>query len=235
MEQGDRWSRAEFVERYLRAAEVIVVERERMVGMLRSLFVHLTGGRGRILDLGCGDGFLAGELLKVGDVSAVLVDGSGEMLSRARERLSGFRDVRYIRAEFHELGRLRLPDFDFIVSSLALHHLEKGEKRELLARLRSLLRRGGVFVNIDLVRAPSAELQEWYTAQWRGWIEERRRELGVVEDYDDLVGRCLEAEHFSRINTLEEELMLLKAAGFEVVDCFYRWGMFAMYGGATER
>ncbi len=236
-EGSDRWSSPGFVERYLSAAEVIVVDRHKMVRILRSLYMHRMAGRsGRILDLGCGDGFLTRELLMADPgASAILVDGSGEMLRRAERRLSGFK-VHFIRAGFDELVHMELPECDFAVSSLALHHLTEDEKMELLSYLHSLLAGGGgLFVNIDLVRAPSAELKEWYLNMWRKWIEERSQLAGVDESFDDLVERCIQDEHYSRLCTLEKELQLLKSAGFSVVDCFYKNGMFAMYGGATER
>jgi tRNA (cmo5U34)-methyltransferase len=235
-QHSNRWTRASFVERYLRAAEVIVVERRRMARLLRSLYMRCTERRGRILDLGCGDGFLTHELLRADpSARATLVDASEEMLRRARERLAGFEGTTFIRASFDELQKLELPRFNFAVSSMALHHLTKSEKKGLLRHLRSLIRAGGYFVNIDLVRAPSEELQEWYLTLWREWIDERRKSMGVKESYADLVERCLAEEHFSRLNTLEEELQLLKEAGFSGVDCFFKHGMFAMYGGVTER
>ena len=232
----ERWSTRSFVERYLAAREVIVVELGRMTELLRSLYrQHMQSRSGRIIDLGCGDGFLTWELLKADPgASATLVDSSGEMLRRARERLAGF-NVRFIRCRFEELVDMELPRADLAVSSLALHHLTRGEKMELLRYLHSLLRGGGLFVNIDLVKAPSEELREWYLSLWREWIEERRQLLGVKEEYQELVERCLAEEHYTRLGTLEEELRLLRSAGFAGVDCFYKHGMFAMYGGGTER
>jgi ubiquinone/menaquinone biosynthesis C-methylase UbiE len=95
------WADTEFSDRFLETADLKVVERRRMLALARSFYIHFFGTSGgtRVLDLGCGDGILTFELLKTGGVAeATLVDGSEEMLAKAHERLSGFRNVRYIRS-----------------------------------------------------------------------------------------------------------------------------------------
>jgi cyclopropane fatty-acyl-phospholipid synthase-like methyltransferase len=54
-------------------------------------------------------------------------------------------------AEYTSLRRRLVPDFDAIVSALAIHHLEDAEKRSLFARIHERLRPGGVFVNAEQV------------------------------------------------------------------------------------
>jgi SAM-dependent methyltransferase len=97
----------------------------------------------RVLDLGCGAGHYAAELLDRGAAEVVGVEGSETLLSAARARLGD-------RAELHqhdlEQPLTFLPDesFDLAVMALVYHHIDARE--QLLAELRRLLRPGGLLL-----------------------------------------------------------------------------------------
>ena len=100
------WAKAEFGQRFIEEAEISVVERRRMLEILKSFFRRHrkeTGGN-TVLDLGCGDGILTHELLAVDPwLSATLVDGSAAMLERAKNRLEGSEKISYVQASFQEM------------------------------------------------------------------------------------------------------------------------------------
>ncbi|NOZ77424.1 MAG: methyltransferase domain-containing protein, partial [Euryarchaeota archaeon] len=224
-----RWAEGEFVRQYLEKADIQIPQRRRMLDILKSFYRHFLegGGETRLLDLGCGDGFLAHELLKLDpSIRATLVDASGQMLERARERLAGFGDVRFVKAAFGELGvsSFEPSEFRLVVSSLAIHHLPMEEKKTLFRCIYSWLEAGGYFVNIDVLLAPVQVLDDWYMELWREWIRERRPEGG----YEEVIGYHREEEHRRNLDTLEDQLAALKEAGFRDVDCFYKYGVFAV-------
>jgi SAM-dependent methyltransferase len=91
----------------------------------------------RILDVGCGAGHYAAELVARG-AQVVGIDGSSTMLEHARTRVA---------AEFrqHDLEQpfSFAPDasFDGVICALVLHHITN--RRQLLAELHRVLRPGG--------------------------------------------------------------------------------------------
>ncbi|MFD9389896.1 class I SAM-dependent methyltransferase [Streptomyces sp. NPDC060000] len=97
----------------------------------------------RVLDLGCGAGHYAAELLERGAATVVGVDGSESLLRAARERLGD-------RAELHRhdleepLAFLADGAFDLAVLALVYHHVEGRER--LLAEIRRVLRPGGALL-----------------------------------------------------------------------------------------
>jgi SAM-dependent methyltransferase len=97
----------------------------------------------RVLDLGCGAGHYAAELLDRGAAEVVGVEGSDTLLSAARARLGD-------RAELHQhdleqpLTFLHDESFDLAVMALVYHHIDARE--QLLAELRRLLRPGGLLL-----------------------------------------------------------------------------------------
>jgi len=84
-----------------------VPERDRQIQTIVALLSYIEGS-GAVLELCCGEGLLAGALLDgLPAISLYGLDGSAEMLQRARERLARFGD------------RFQSDEFD-----LVLHHQE---------------------------------------------------------------------------------------------------------------
>ncbi len=231
-----RWSEKDFVYEYLEKADIQVVERRRLLEILKSFYKHLLGNKkqNRVLDLGCGDGILTYELLKIDDsISATLIDGSKDMLNKAEERLVGFKNIHFIRASFQELLHtdICIPNFDIIVSSLAIHHLTMSEKKSLFNYIYCHLDNGGYFVNIDVVLSPTEVLERWYLKLWKEWMIEKQTALKLEEDCEDIICNYKESNHYNKIDTLTDQLNALREIGFKAVDCFYKYGIFSMYGG----
>ena len=56
-------------------------------------------------------------------------------------------------------------------------------------------------------------------------------DIFINEKFEIMRAGYLEAEHYARIDTLQDQMDEMKQAGFKEVECFYKQGMFAMYGG----
>jgi cyclopropane fatty-acyl-phospholipid synthase-like methyltransferase len=126
------------------------------------------------------------------------------MLEHAAER---FASNSAVQLEVYDLSRplTELPagagPFDVVVSGLAIHHLQHERKRALFGEIHALLAPGGVFANLDLVTSASPRLHERF-----------RCAIGRVQEdpEDNLAGLC-------------EQLGWLRDAGFEDVDCHFKW------------
>jgi tRNA (cmo5U34)-methyltransferase len=231
-----QWAKAEFAREYRDSADVYVVERRRLIDILKSFYGHFVGNKpdSKVLDLGCGDGIVTYELLKTDNsIKATLIDGSEDMLNKAKERLRDFRNLTFIRASFQEIlnKNISLQQYDFIASSLAIHHLTMEEKTALFKTIYSHLNTDGCFLNIDVVLAPSDALEQWYLSLWKLWIEERKSSLGIKgSHYDDIIKRYKDNTD-NKPDTLALQLNALQTIGFKDIDCFYKYGIFTVYGG----
>jgi tRNA (cmo5U34)-methyltransferase len=231
-----QWAKPEFAQEYRDSADVYIVERKRMLEILKSFYKHFIGNRpsSYILDLGCGDGIVTYELLKNNNsIEATLIDGSEDMLSKAKDRLKDFRNVHFIRASFQEILKTgsTLQRYDFIVSSLAIHHLTMEEKTALFRTVYSHLNFDGYFLNVDVILAPSDALEQWYLLLWKQWIDERRSFLRLEGDQYDNIIRRYKDNTDNKPDTLGTQLKALQSIGFKNVDCFYKYGIFTIYGG----
>jgi len=234
--EKSQWADPDFAREYRENADIYIMERGRLLGILGSFYKHFIAPRPRIrvLDLGCGDGIISHELLKIdASIGATLVDPSQDMLNKAGERLKDFKGIHFIKASFQDLLEKDLitKGFDFIVSSLAIHHLSMEDKIELFRRIYSYLNTEGFFVNIDVVLAPIEPLEQWYLSLWKAWILERKAALGIEGGYYEDVIRRYKNNQDNRPDTLVSQLMALESVGFKGVDCFYKHGIFVMFGG----
>ncbi len=234
--EKSNWARADFSRGYRDNADIFIVDRRRMLSILQSFYLHFVAdGTGKnVLDLGCGDGIVTSAIAGVdGSISATLVDGSEDMLKKARERRSGLCRTRYVHSSFQEmLARDTVRGkFDFIASSLAIHHLSMDEKIALFKKIYRLLKPGGHLVNIDVVLAPSGLLEQWYLSLWKDWIAEKTWDHGIAGGtFKGIIRQYKEAEE-NKPDTLKDQLEALRTIGFQDVDCYYQYGIFTMFGG----
>lgn len=233
--ENSRWSDGDFAQDYRTQANGYLPERRRMIEIAQSLYRHLASGRQepRILDLGCGDGLMVQELFKAdGPIDATLVDGSQDMLKAAGRRLAGLEKKKLIHASFQELLRQDplKGSFCFVMSSLAIHHLVMAEKEALFQYIYRHLDPGGFFLNMDVVLSPTDDLEEWYLNLWREWIDahaavsQKTSLIAVPQMYKDNPDNIPDP--------LLPQLRALERIGFKNVDCYYKYGIFAMFGGS---
>jgi tRNA (cmo5U34)-methyltransferase len=231
-----QWANPDFAEKYRDTADIIIVERKRLLSIMQSFYMHFMIHKPErvVLDLGCGDGIIVHELLKLDNLlKATLLDGSDDMLTKARERLKGYNNCHFMCASFQDIinKSVRLDNYDFIISSMATHHLTMDEKTALFKTIYSCLNPGGYFLNTDVILSPSESLEQWYLQLWREWINEREAILKInSKEYDDIIKRYKDNTD-NKPDFLSAQLESLKFIGFREVECHYKYGIFTMFGG----
>jgi tRNA (cmo5U34)-methyltransferase len=220
---------------YLSTADVIIVERRRTMKLLADIFRYHFGDKTglRVLDLGGGDGVITEYLRERYPTNTfTLLDGSADMLEKARRRLAG-KDIIFIQQTFEAYLDAPPEDqaYDFVFSSNAVHHLDFLDKSRLYAKLFRELAFGGAFVNIDVVKAASERSERWQFAMWEDWMNERLAQAGGEVGAHDGLPEVAKAKPENKPSGLFEQMELLRQIGFRDVDCFYKYGVFAMFGG----
>jgi tRNA (uracil-5-)-methyltransferase TRM9 len=187
--------------------------------VLRDLPLHVD-----VLDLGCGNGGLARELVRQGYTGIYTgLDFSVGLLSVARQGLP--ENYTFLQADLSSLGwdeDLQGRSFSFVLAFAVLHHLPgRALRRGLLSTIRAHLPGGGRLIHSEwqFMNSPRlrARLQPWDTI---------RLAVDQVEEGDYLLdwragGSGLRyAHHFSEAE-LEE---LAHDSGFRVLNTFYSDG-----------
>ena len=105
------------------------------------------------------------------------------------------------------------------------------EKKAIFRSIYSHLDTDGYFLNIDAVLAPAKALERWYLLLWKEWIDERKTFLKIEGNYfEEIIQRYKDLVE-NKPDTLDAQIGALKFIGFKDVDCFYKYGIFTMYGG----
>ncbi|HEY9746836.1 MAG TPA: class I SAM-dependent methyltransferase, partial [Oculatellaceae cyanobacterium] len=121
-----------------------------------------------ILELGCGSGNLSLMVAHLfSNARLTLVDLSGEMLAQAKAKLAAHAN----RITFHQANFLeaQLPEgqYDYAISSFALHHLLDPEKRIVYPLLYRWLKPGGILRIADgTAILPEKEGGEYLIPTW---------------------------------------------------------------------
>jgi ubiquinone/menaquinone biosynthesis C-methylase UbiE len=110
------------------------------------LLRHVPVGCNHALEIGCGLGSFA-RLVARRARQVTAIDLSPQMIKFARERSTAYANLQFVPGDFLKLD-LPAEAYDCIVTVATLHHLPSAE---VLARMKSLLRAGGVLVIHDLL------------------------------------------------------------------------------------
>ena len=209
-DMSNEWIKPEHVEEYLRLADTIPHRAEGEAVVLELLPHEIE----RVLDLGTGDGRLLSIVLTACKVrGAVGLDMSPKMLELARARFAGTK-VKIIEHDF-AAPLPGLEEFDVVVSSFAIHHVDDGRKHALYAEVFERLRPGGTFCNLEHVASPTEDLHREFLAL-----------LDTSPEEEDPSNQLLD---------VETQLGWLRDIGFEDVDCYWKWRELALLAGRRPR
>ena len=167
----------------------------------------------RVLDLGAGTGLLSYFWYRqFQDTEYVLVDIAEEMLGVAKERFKGLSSVSYRAMDYTK--ELPEEEFNLIISALSIHHLEHSDKQALFKRIYEKLPSGALFINYDQFCAETPMINDMIGACW----EDQMLHSGLSEK-DIALWR--ERKKLDRECSVNEEIEMLKSAGFEIAESVY--------------
>lgn len=208
---------------------------------IRTLAELLPAGENdcHVLELCCGEGLLAEAVLeKYPGCRVTGLDGSPGMLDRARQRLARFGE-RFTARPFDladtawrsPLGKVRA-----VVSSLAIHHLDRTQKELLFQDVFRLVEPGGAFIIADLVQPEHPLGVELAAREWDAAVRQRALEIDGDERAFEFFERAgwnffRHPDPLDQPSPLLAQLHWLKQAGFQNVDVYWMRAGHAIFGG----
>jgi len=237
LESPPAWSEANS-QQFIDYGRYFVPAREQQIELLCNL-VPPTGGTLQLLELCCGEGLLAEALLeRFPQARLTGYDGSPKMLERAARRLERFED-RFSARQF-DLAltdwRESTAQYQAVLSSLAIHHLDAAAKQALYSDVWQMLLPGGAFLIADLVLPLGEQALGVAAAEWDAAVRERALELdGTLEAYEFFTR---EGWNYFRYpdpmdmpSPLSDHLRWLEAAGYQELNEFWTHAGHAIWGG----
>jgi cyclopropane fatty-acyl-phospholipid synthase-like methyltransferase len=239
MQQRDHhdWTSEAYVDAWVTRQQAVDRARTERFQLMCDLLPVAADAAVTILDVGAGYGPVSKFLLdQFPNAVCIAQDGSAPMLQHAQQRMASY-GTRFITVQSDLFDPHWLPaqygPFDAVVSALCLHNLRDFQRiRAIYGDIGTHLTPGGIFLNLDLVNAPSAALLQRY-----GQVAEARRQREATSrDHPDAP---VQGSHQHPAHTpghafpanLDEHLAALRMAGFAEVDCFWKDLRHALYGG----
>ena len=187
--------------------------------MLWALMDYLPAGRsfGSVLELGCGTGNLSVAIHDAfPQASLRVVDVSQDSLDVCQSRLDACDGLVCDRKDFGAVEYSQ-GSFDLVVSSIAIHHLDSRGKQSLFRRIHEWLTEDGVLCFADQCAGATEELNARHMKNWK--------QLSVNagssdSEWEMWMQHQAEYDHH---DTLTDQLDWLRAAGFTIVDCPWRY------------
>jgi tRNA (cmo5U34)-methyltransferase len=176
------------------------------------LFEILPPAVERVLDLGTGDGNVLEMVLDARPgATGVGLDFQDEMLTRARARFAGREDAEFRRHDMDEPLTADLGQFDVVVSSFAIHHLEPERQMALYGEVFDRLVPGGVFANVEHVASTTVRRHEEF--------------LYAIDSSPE------QDDPSNKLVPVATHLDGLDAVGFADAECLWKWRELAVVTG----
>ena len=169
----------------------------------------------RVLDLGCGPATLSKVILDAfPNATAVGVDFTEEMGKFAAEMMKPFGERFSFDQQTIEGYSYPKDSFDIVVAGLSIHHLTSEEKQEVFPKIHATLKEGGMFLMREIVKAATDEIHSNLCRLWAEHISNSGldpEEVFASHKKNDL------------IETIEDQLNWMRAAGFSSADAPWRY------------
>jgi tRNA (cmo5U34)-methyltransferase len=178
-----------------------------------------------IIDLGCGTGSVAKILAnKFPNAKIVCLDIAPKMIEISKCKLEEYQNIEFVVGDFCKFDFEK--QFDVVVSSLALHHIESDfKKREFYSLIYKSLTESGQFVNADVVLASDEYNQNINMLKW---IEYMNKSVSMDEIQNHWIPTYKSEDRPSK---LIDHLKWLEEVGFASVDVLWKYYNFSVFIG----
>ena len=231
------WSEADSAH-FIDEGKYFVPERELQIEIICDL-IPPADDAALLVELCSGQGLLTRALLETFPRARVLAfDGSPTMLASTRETAGELASrLETCLFDLAEASWRALPNRPHaVVSSLAVHHLDGGEKQALFRDLHGMLAPGGTFVLADLIAPASERGQAVAASTWDRAVEERARALdghpAAFTRFQKTNWNLYsdpEPDPGDKPSRLLDQMKWLEAAGFTAVDLHWMKGGHAIF------
>lgn len=164
-------------------------------------------GTKTLLDLGCGTGLELDEIFKIlPDVAVVGIDLTEAMLIKLKEKHKD-KSTELICGDYFEVpfGENK---FDCAISFQTMHHFSHERKTALYKKINAALKENGIYIECDYMVETQEEEDHWFREN-----ERLRKENNIPDGVF-----C----HYDTPCTVDNQIKMLKAAGFSGAEMVFR-------------
>lgn len=173
-----------------------------------------------ILDIGCSTGLSTEKLIETfgSDCSFVLTDVSEPMLQKCREKYAEEIQKGYVSVKYSDLRKpLPVKGCSLILSCLTIQFTPIEYRQYIIENIYNSLEPGGAFIFVEKVLGNTSMLDDCMVNEYY----DIKRDHAYTEEQISEKRKSLEGALVPLTSKMNK--MLLEAAGFKKVDCFWRY------------
>jgi tRNA (cmo5U34)-methyltransferase len=211
----------------------VVPEYETAIETTAMTLERFLGRSPKVLDLGCGTGNASAAILKRSPGAKIfLLDGSASMVEVAKEKIYAISPGSVIGSRVSDLAAgswdcdLVPGEFDAVVSTLVLEHLDFDSYKTVIGKCFDLLRPGGWLIVVEGYAEEESDMV--------GWFEElmaSRRDLIDDPDLRDFVSSLRADEEVHYYASKGQKAAWWREAGFDWVHVVWQYLCIALMAG----
>lgn len=171
-----------------------------------------------VYDLGCSTGYTIKKLSKLfpdENIFYFAVDNSADMLARAKKRLGKNDNVEYIKQDLNK--KFEIKNASMVIANLVMQFLKYSARLKLLKNIYAGLNRGGAVVLVEKVFNRNIMLNRLFINKYHLFKKSNAYSNLEIKRKDNSLKNILKPL------TVEENIKLLKKAGFGNVEIFFCW------------
>lgn len=233
------WRSAKLTEDYLEGVRGGIPLAETQIEVIIRIIKSWIPNMNTFLDLGCGDGVLGRQLLvEWPDAEGIFMDFSKPMISSAKEKCRPFKDRStiilqdYGESDWPESIKERTP-VDVVISGYSIHHQEDDNKFRIYKDIFSILKPGGIFLNLEHVASPNPKIEKLFDETFVDGLYAYHVKSGGKESRDDIAGKFYNRDDkvLNKLTMVEKQVDWLREIGYVNADCFFKLFELALFGG----
>lgn len=177
---------------------------------------------GIVYDLGCSTGNFLLELsgrLKEGKYSLIGIDNSVAMIDRARLKAKTYgKEIDFICGDFLDIS---MKDATAVVANYTMQFIRPMNRSSLINKIFESIKKDGIFIMSEKMTSPDKVLDKEMIQRYYLY----KKEQGYSQN--EITAKREALENVLVPYSLEENIQMLKNAGFKDVEVLFKWVNFA--------
>lgn len=176
-----------------------------------------------VYDIGTSTGEVINNLYnehKNKNINYIGIDTSAEMITKARDRFKNISNIHIEQADITHKEYI-IKNASFITSVLTLQFIPQRKRQNVINKIYNGLLKGGGFVLVEKIIGNNARFDE----MWIELYHELKLKNGLTEK--EVMAKTRAIRGVMKPYTVNENIHMLKEAGFKDIDMFFKWNNFS--------